>query len=322
VDAGMLTNTFARWYTGDGGIYEPTITNCYYVATDNLPTNQGLGYSFAAAPANIGTAGEAYTTSGIMPYTNGLLYNGRYYMTPETISLANTGTNDVAAIDGYFANVTLAGRTLYKDGAWNTICLPFNVTLAGSPFEGATARPLTSASITGTTLNLTFGDAVTTLVAGTPYIIKWAAAANNIENPVFSGVVIDATPRNYDNNASGDAKVRFLGTYASQSFDDTDNTVLLMGAANTLYYPTTGAGLGAQRAYFKIGGDGALLARRLTAFNIDFGDDEATGIISVHGSGLMVSGSDAWYTLDGRRLSQKPSRAGVYINNGIKIVIK
>ena len=29
-----------------------------------------------------------------------------------------------------------------------------------------------------------------------------------------------------------------------------------------------------------------------------------------------------WYTLDGRKLSQKPSRAGVYINNGIKRVIK
>jgi len=32
--------------------------------------------------------------------------------------------------------------------------------------------------------------------------------------------------------------------------------------------------------------------------------------------------ADSWYTLDGRRLSQKPSRAGVYIYNGNKVVIK
>ena len=220
------------------------------------------------------------------------------------------------------ADVTLSGRTLYKDGAWNTICLPFNVTLAGSPLAGATARPLTSASITneGTTLSLSFGDAVTTLVAGTPYIIKWESG-DNIVNPVFNGVTIDKTDRSYDNGISGDERVRFLGTYKSTTFDAEDKSILLMGGGNTLYYPNAGAGIGAQRAYFKIGDDGALLARRLTAFNIDFGDDEATGIISTTNY-TNDTNSDAWYTLDGRRLSAKPSRAGVYINNGIKIVIK
>ena len=36
----------------------------------------------------------------------------------------------------------------------------------------------------------------------------------------------------------------------------------------------------------------------------------------------MVNGSDAWYTIDGRKLSGKPTRAGVYINNGKKVAIK
>ena len=31
---------------------------------------------------------------------------------------------------------------------------------------------------------------------------------------------------------------------------------------------------------------------------------------------------DGWYTLDGVRLSGKPSTKGIYINNGRKIVIK
>ena len=138
---------------------------------------------------------------------------------------------------------------------------------------------------------------------------------------MFSGVTIDKTDRSYDNGISGDNRVRFLGTYKSTAFTAADNSILLLGGENKLYYPAAGAGIGSCRAYFKIG-DGAQLARRLTAFNIDFGDDEATGIISVHGSGAMVSGADAWYSLDGRKLSGKPTAKGLYIVNGKKVIVK
>ncbi|MBQ2180037.1 MAG: hypothetical protein II450_06495, partial [Prevotella sp.] len=36
-----------------------------------------------------------------------------------------------------------------------------------------------------------------------------------------------------------------------------------------------------------------------------FDGEEATGLISVHGSGFTVNGSDVWYTLDGRKLDGK-----------------
>ena len=52
------------------------------------------------------------------------------------------------------------------------------------------------------------------------------------------------------------------------------------------------------------------------------GDDEATGIISVHDSGFMVNGSDAWYTLDGRRLDKQPTAKGLYIHGGRKVIVK
>ena len=310
-----------------------TMTNCYYVtpqkgAPQNACTVSGAkqAYTAATAPANLGDLVQDYGM--VKAYANGILFGGTYYVAPASISLANAADNSttINTADGFLANVTLSGRTLYKDGKWNTLCLPFNVTLSGSPLNGAVARPLTAASISGTTLSLSFGDAVTTLEAGTPYIIKWASG-DNIVSPVFSGVTIDKTDRNYDTETASpavttDDRVRFVGTYKSTAFDSEDKSILLLGGENKLYYPAAGAGIGAQRAYFKIGDDGALLARCLTAFNIDFGDDEATGIISVHGSGSMVSGSDAWYTLDGRRLSQKPSRAGVYIYKGVKVAIK
>ena len=319
VDAGMLVNTFARWHT----TYQPTITNCYYVATDNLPTNQGTqAYVVNTALATLGNHVQDY--SMVKAYQNGILYDGKYYVGLASISLADNSNNTttISEANGSVADVTLADRTLYKDGKWNTICLPFDVVLEGSALEGATARPLTAASISGTTLNLTFGDAVTTLTAGTPYIIKWESGVN-IENPVFYGVTIDKTDRSYDNGQSGDIRVRFLGTYKSTAFDSENKSILLMGGENTLYYPTSGAGIGAQRAYFKIGSDAAL-ARRLTSFSIDFGDEGTlTGITDRnYDNDNNFCPENAWYSLDGRMLDGKPTRAGLYINNGNIVVIK
>ena len=141
-----------------------SVANSY--KTTNAGSNGKYTYAYTTAPANLGDLVQDYGM--LKAYENGILYNGTYYVAPNA--------------NGYVANVTLAARTLYKDGAWNTICLPFDVTIAGSPLAGATARPLTAASISGSTLTLTFGDAVTTLEAGTPYIIKWIADANYVDD--------------------------------------------------------------------------------------------------------------------------------------------
>ena len=108
------------------------------------------------------------------------------------------------------------------------------------------------------------------------------------------------------------------------------NVNLYLGADNTLYYPTVSDfTVNAFRGYF-------LLKEELTsgepsdsqqdgvrAFKLNFGgDDEATGIISVHDSGFTVNGSDAWYTLDGRRLDGQPTAKGLYIHGGKKVAIK
>jgi len=220
-------------------------------------------------------------------------------------------------------DIMLYDRTLYRDGGWNTLCLPFNVDLTtdGCPLAGATALPLTSASITGTTLNLTFGNAVNELVAGTPYIIKWGEVATDIENPVFTNVTIDPTDRSYDNSASGDLRVRFLGTYKSTTFDSADPSILFMGAENSLYYPESDATIGAFRAYFKIGSDEAL-SRRITDFNINYGEGNATEIEELKDGKIEALKLEGWYDLSGRRLNGKPTQPGVYLYNGKKIAIK
>jgi hypothetical protein len=50
---------------------------------------------------------------------------------------------------------------------------------------------------------------------------------------------------------------------------------------------------------------------------------EVTGIGSLQTkTGEIIFDSDAWYTLDGVQLDGKPTRKGIYVNNGKKVIIK
>ena len=75
------------------------------------------------------------------------------------------------------AAVTLQGRTLHRDGMWQTLCLPFSVSkFTGTPLEGATVKTLSSTSFSNGTLTLNFEDA-TNIEAGKPYLVNWERAA-------------------------------------------------------------------------------------------------------------------------------------------------
>ncbi|MCR5435256.1 MAG: InlB B-repeat-containing protein [Bacteroidaceae bacterium] len=105
---------------------------------------------------------------------------------PPTLTLANNTDNTTAIdeADGKPRNVTLDGRTLYKDGDWNTLCLPFDLSaaqIAASDLAGAKLMELDNTETlyeghkTGLedgTLYLNFTDA-TSIKAGKPYIVKW-----------------------------------------------------------------------------------------------------------------------------------------------------
>ena len=221
--------------------------------------------------------------------------------------------------------VQLQGRTLYKDGSWNTLCLPFDVTTESGTLSGDKVKAMTlnteDSNLTDGTLTLNFTDAKgQTIPAGTPFIIKWDKSGTDITNPVFKDVTIDATSR----DATVTDVLTFTGTCAPVSIgSEGDKTKLYLGSGNTLYYPNGAMTIGTHRAYFQLapGITAGEPASPVRAFVLNFGE-ETTGIISVHDSGFMVNGSDAWYTIDGRRLDGKPTQRGIYINNGKKVAIK
>lgn len=230
----------------------------------------------------------------------------------------------ISTDDGTAKDVMLVGRTLYKDGDWNTMCLPFNVTIANSPLSGDDVVAMTlnsnASGLSGTTLTLNFVEATNTIIpAGTPFIIKWASQespATDLMNPVFTYVVIgDATIQNAEFPGGS-----FKGTYNAQTFSSEDKSILFLGADNTLYWPD-GVGtttIGACRAYFELSS-----TAKVREFKLSFGNETTT---SISEKGIVNSDKFAtatgWYTLDGRRLNGKPTKKGMYIYNGKKIFIK
>ena len=234
----------------------------------------------------------------------------------------NSAAIAAAATNGKVYNVTLSGRTLIKDGKWNTLCLPFDVTVGSGQMKDATAMTLNGESSgfvasTGVlTLNFDNVTSGNTIAAGTPFIVKWTGT--DVSNPVFSGVTIaNATAGSV---LSTDKNVRFLGTYNPTVIYSATHDNLFLGDANTLYWPDTeGYTLGACRAYFHVDINGD--ANAVRQFVLNFGDSETTGILSTTNL-TNYTNSDAWYDLSGRRLSSKPSAKGLYIHGGNKVVIK
>ena len=53
------------------------------------------------------------------------------------------------------------------------------------------------------------------------------------------------------------------------------------------------------------------------------GQDEANGIAAVGvGDSSTTDSGAAWFSLDSRRLAAKPAKAGVYVRDGRKVVVK
>jgi len=78
---------------------------------------------------------------------------------------------------------------------------------------------------------------------------------------------------------------------------------------------TAGTSVAANRCYLPLSHPAS------ARLSIVFDDDVPTAISAISASGVDTA-EGAWYTIDGRRLSGKPVKAGLYIQNGKKVSIK
>ena len=314
--------------------------------TDNVEESDNM---FNGCESIVGEDGTTYDSS-VKDKTKAHADDGGYMRkTMQELTLYDDGDNTdiiAAATPGMLHQVTIEGRSIYADGCWNTICLPFNVSLNTGALTGFRARTLKSAAIEGNTLTLTFGNEVTHLKAGTPYIIKatdkyfkyldngfdwnnydWSYEPyDEVKNPRFKALSFTTTPSEL---TFADGAVSFIGNFNPVDLAKDDKTILFMGEANTLYYPNAEMTIGSFRAYFKLN-NGYTVGEpdsNINSIVLNFSDN-ATGIIdtdlksSSQESGIFNPLQRVWFTLDGRRLNGRPTNKGIYINNGRKVVIK
>lgn len=197
---------------------------------------------------------------------------------PTSLTLAGNASNEHILANNFNCTrtITLADRTLRKDGTWNTLCLPFNVkdrydgdniTFSGTPLQGAVVKKLESAVFANGKLTLVFSSDQATIEAGMPYIVKWArpddyvaydgsnaGTCSDVVNPVFSDVTITSLmPSTVSCEAAS-----IIGIYNPYNISGEDNTILYLGTDNKLYYPDDAMTIGSMGAYL-------LLANGITA---------------------------------------------------------
>ena len=243
---------------------------------------------------------------------------------PLTLDLANNATDNseaIAKMNGATANVTLSERTLFKDNSWNTICLPFPLTIDGSELDGATLLEL---DLTGTynghqtgregTVFYLFFKNANSIEAGKPYLIKWENG-EDLVNQTFSNVVIGAAEPTSIAMTGG----AFVGYYDAFSITPDDSDIYYLTADNTLTHTAKNRTLKACRAYFRIDeGIEDPEGTSVKQFVLNFGEGTTEVLDIAEGKPI----DDMVYDLSGRRIVNRPLQRGIYVKNGRKIIQK
>ena len=196
---------------------------------------------------------------------------------------------------------------------------------------------------------------VTTLTANTPYLFMPNDATMTFPNIVnMTGGVVTLLPTTANDGVYGgattDAAWNFHGSYKGKTWTSSDSDKDYGFAAKSgeavggeaveagqFVRFAPGAFIKPMRCYLSyVGTSAPAPARGLTrsaAATDDLPQSITVRLVSRSGettaigtldtkTGELSFDSEAWYTLDGVRLSSKPSTKGIYINNGKKIVIK
>ena len=234
--------------------------------------------------------------------------------TSVTLNQDSDNTTTISDNKGKTVDVNL-DRKFTADGGWYTLCLPFAVSndqLATVFGDGVRVESLTAArKETDGTTTLVFTAVSGGVEAGKAYLVKPTEIA---ENPVFSGVTLSsATPQPTEVDG-----YKFVGTYGLTHLDPANKDYRLLGGNDGLGLYRIAAddatNLKGTRGYFVFPSDSQQAAEAKVAVSVP------TDIHSVIGVEKVKEGI---YTLQGVKIEHADHLpAGVYINNGKKILVK
>ena len=255
--------------------------------------------------------------------------------TAETISLSD-GADFCCPVD--FSAQTISYTRTFNLAAngtsgWMTLMLPFDVETVTC--EGNTLDWFHSADdvyknfwlqqFVSDEYGVAYFDYTNKIEANTPYIIA-VPGENFGETWRLTGKPITFTAENADIAATivaGDVVIPSVcGNYFNFCGTTTRTTVeniYGLNASGSMFVRAASATPPAFRAWIK-----PVSISSLSLASLAIGNVGTTGIHAIDNGQLIIDNgqSDGWYTLDGRRLSGKPTQKGIYIVNGKKVVLR
>ena len=329
---------------------EGTLTNCFFVATHFLKQGSPAVES-ATAPTNFAHLGTPTDHCFMKTYGRLMVFNGKYYTPPygdlvETYDYSGVKSYNIEYDDKPLGipDITtqlwvplLRYKRTFTNGKPVTVMMPFNFTKSAFKKSGSSA---------------------TTMKANTPYLYVpdeepqyWYIDNGGDGVNIFTeGNEGGTKVKPYDGTADfAWNKWNFIGTYQPRYWSDSENPEEIgkvYGFAGATKEVDEGAKIRPTSCYLMWAGSEPSNARALTrsaaateelpqSITVKLvganGETTAIGTLDTK-TGEVTFDSEAWYTLDGIRLSGKPSTKGIYIrstsgrlqgkNNGKKIVIK
>ncbi|MBO4800597.1 MAG: choice-of-anchor J domain-containing protein [Bacteroidaceae bacterium] len=169
------------------GTYCPLADTSHTLMDANNPANGAFHAAICSDPSALGQGSiNWYNDAALTSPATAIPFDADGHVTLYTglwVELAdatdNSGTIETIVSSGSQNNrvAVLKDRKLYRDGDWNTLCLPFSLNeaqIAASSIAGVTIMELdgTTSNLTNGTLTLNFKETFR-IEAGRPYIVKW-----------------------------------------------------------------------------------------------------------------------------------------------------
>ncbi len=211
-------------------------------------------------------------------------------------------------------DVPVVLKRTFKEGEWNTLCLPFGLIESQlKALFGDDVQVRTLSAVNGNTL--TFKEA-TELAAEQPCLIKLGNIAEN-NTYTATGLTIEAHTDGANKCTPTDGATSMVGVY--QLTDVTTQATgkaLFLGDGNKFYQAAADTQMKGFRAYFDVPTDTD--PNKVQAVI----DGATTGIDALNGD--VVKQNGRVYNLNGQCVgtSLEQLQRGVYIQNGKKVVVK
>jgi len=354
-----VTPIYPITYKGVEGATFSTNKNSYTfesaAITLDVPTKEG--YSFAGWFDNADYSGDAITTITAgstgdktlwAKWIQDLTYGG--------VTIKDNGTTKSATLDAsqestisITSDVVVNAVELNRDFTANqpaTVMLPFSLG-TGQTVSGGSFYKFSGVTKDGDVWKALFTE-VATLKANTPYLFMPSATGQMTFDLNGGTVTLNTTTTGEAGSTASNWE--FRGTYQKVQWDgsasDPSDLSKTYGfakgnatiAAGQFVHFAAGAWLKPMRCYLVYNGstEGGTFqnARSMTrgaasteelpqtitvVLMSSSGETTGIGTLDTKTGDITL---DGWYTMDGRKLEGKPTKKGLYINNGRKIVIK